>query len=82
MVPISGGSVVHWTGRHSVTNVRRFCGNSWGDGGDCIFELIKSSSSCGGSLAPGLNVETRIKGTIQFTFIRGEVLKSSKTLTV
>lgn len=51
----------------------------WGDGGDCIFELSKSSSSCRGALAPGSNVGTRIKGTIQFTFIGGRELFFSKT---
>lgn len=42
---------------------------SGGDGDDYTFELSKSSPSCGGGLTPGLN-GTRIKGTIQVTFIR------------
>lgn len=58
---------MHWTGPHAVTNVQRFGGRRGGDGDDCIFEL---SPVPPGSLASGLNVGTRINGTIPFTFVR------------
>lgn len=50
-----------------------------GDGDDYTFELSISSPSFGGSLAPGLNVGTRIKDTIQFTFTRDRELFYSTT---
>lgn len=39
-----------------------------------LLNSVKSSSSWGGILAPGLNVGTRIKGTVLFTFLRGREL--------